>query len=115
MIPVAANDGEHPVTEVFPGITAPQTSGAPGSAGDRSSPGTVPLTGSSGLPGVGTVMPVGSQADPGTGTVNQPGQTAESVISPGPAQDYADTGAGGGRARVDSGRRFDWQQSPGGQ
>jgi hypothetical protein len=83
---------------------------AAGSSPSRSSPGAVPLTGESGLQGVGTVMSLKSQADPGSDTVNQPGQTGESVISVGPEEDYAYTGAGQGEAIVDTSHRYDWQQ-----
>jgi hypothetical protein len=92
---MAANDGSHPVRELF-GVQLPDGTGAPGSTGDRTSPGGVDLTGQSGLPNVGVAMPLAGMADPGSDNVNLPGQTAASAISPGPASAYADTNAGKG-------------------
>jgi hypothetical protein len=110
---VAANDGEHPVREMFPGVMVPDSTGAAGSTGDRTPPPDEDVpAGQSGLPGVGTELPLTVQAGLGSSaSTSQPGQTAASVISPGPAQDYADTGAGQGS--TDHWARRDYQQAPG--
>jgi hypothetical protein len=91
---MAAN-ADQPTRELF-GVQLPDGTGAPGSTGDRTSPGGVDLTGQSGLPGVGVAMPLAGMADPGSDTVNQPGQNDPSSIAPGPAAGYVSTGAGQG-------------------
>jgi hypothetical protein len=106
------------VPDPFPGITAPAGTGAPGSQGDR----TVPPdagepAGLSGLPGSGMIMPAALHGGgPGQGTsTSQPGQTAASVISPGPAADYTSPGPRPGRSVVEGGpNRYSWQQPAGG-
>lgn len=91
---MAANDGEHPVREIFPGIGA-GFSNAPGSAGDRRIDESVPVpSGSSGVPNVGTEVPLSEQVGPGEGTSTaQPGQNyGFQSGDPG----YTQTGAGHG-------------------
>jgi hypothetical protein len=110
---VAANDGEHPVRETFPGIPVPDTTGAAGSAGARTpapskpwAPGT-----ESGIPGVGVPMSLYLQLDAqGARAVTLPGQLNEMLSGLGP-EDIADTGAGRGRAGHWD--RYDWQPPDG--
>lgn len=114
---MAANDGNpaHRIDSLF-GIPLPDTTGAPGSAGDRTPPPGSEVPGAqSGIPGVGVTMALSDQSGPGESlATTQPGQVATSVISPGPEDSYTDTGAGGGHPVMDSSHRYPWQQQPGG-
>ena len=99
---MAANDGDHPTRELF-GVPLPSSTGAPG---------TSPATGRARADSAGTTVtgPAGSWQDrfaAVSGTV-QPGQSEDSPVSPGPAQDYVSDGPKPDR----SGHypRRDWQQ-----
>jgi cytochrome c1 len=119
---VAVNDGiGNPVQDPFPGISAGADSSAPGSSGASASQTSGPVVGSPvvSVPGASSQVP----ASRPTVTVTA-GDTSgmsddlpahASQIMPGPAPDYLSTGAGGGRARVDSSGRYPWQQPAGGQ
>lgn len=68
-----------------------------------------------GLPGVGTVLPLAQQTSSGEGaSPEQPGQVDASVLTPGPAEGYASTGAGRGHNIADQ-HRYPWQAAAGGQ
>jgi hypothetical protein len=111
---MTANDGiSGPVRDPFPGIALPSGTGAPGSE--------VPQ-------GEGPVIGIPVVTDPGdsaqvpgelgralvtAGDTTQGDPAAHTAISEG-GDGYVSTGAGGGRARVDSGGRYDWQQPAGG-
>lgn len=88
---------------------------APGGSGPRTPPPDQQVpAGMSGLPGVGTVSPLGSQAGPGeSASTSQPGQTADSPILIGPADQYVNTGATGSDARTDHFTREPYQQPRG--
>jgi hypothetical protein len=102
---MAANDGDHPIRETFPGISIPATTGAPGSSGVSDSPagtggGAViasPVVsapyGSSQLPENKPTLPV-TQGD--TSGFSDDSPVHESAIVPGPVADYLSTGAGQG-------------------
>ena len=63
-----------------------------------------------GRPGSGTAQPL--SAGPGeSASTSLPGQTAVSVISPGPAEGYISTGATG-TGHADHWPRYDWQSQP---
>lgn len=83
---------------------APGSRGAAGDAADNASAGPVSI------PMIGSWQST-SRYDADTSGTMQAGQTDASVISPGPAADYADTGAGDGRAG--HWKRYDWQQPDG--
>ena len=94
-----------------------------GLPGDYTSTGAMGSSGATGPPADETSTRItpstGSAQDAYTasaGTI-QPGQTSESVISPGPASGpgntYSDTGAGDGG--TDHWKRYDWQQEPPGR
>lgn len=90
--------------------------GAPGTAPDRQPPpDDFEVPGElSGIPNVGVQMALSDQVGYGEGlSSTQPGQTGTSAISPGPADGYTDTGAGDGRAVIDSATRYSWQQEAG--
>jgi hypothetical protein len=112
---MAANDGSHPVRDLF-GVPLPDGTGAVGSSPDRTPPPDSLVPGGvSGLPGAGTAMALSLQAGPGSSaSTSQPGQNAPSEIAPGPAGGYMSTGAGGGQ-NGDHSPRYDWQQPPGGE
>jgi len=89
-----------------------------GLPGDYTSTGAMGSSGASGPPADETstrVTPAtGSEQDAYTasaGTI-QPGQTSESVISPGPAADYASKGPMPDRGHTDPWTRYDWQATP---
>jgi hypothetical protein len=95
---MAANDGEHPVREPFPGITVPDGTGATGSAPSRPGYGGPVPSAASGLPGVGTPVPLSGQAgEHHTVSSLQPGQNEGFPGGPDSAR-YTDTGAGKGNA-----------------
>lgn len=109
---MATNDGiGNDVRDPFPGISAgctgqfcaPGSAGASGRAADDT--GRVAVT-----------SPTGAFYDrdiaPGS-AVTQPGQAAVSPLSPGPAPDYVNTGAGDGRAGHY--QRYPWQAPDGGR
>jgi hypothetical protein len=105
---MAANDGEHPVSELF-GVRLPNTTGAPGTAGasgdadDDTGAGRV-------TPPWGPSQASARYPASTSGTV-MPDQVSDSPISTGPERDYSDTGAGRG-----SGSHYPrrpWQQSDG--
>ena len=104
---MAANDGEHPVSDLF-GVRLPDGTGAPGSAGASGRAADDRPAGPVTLPGIGAWQP-DSRYDAATGGTAEPGQVADSPISPGPESDYSDTGAGRG-----SGSHYprrSWQQA----
>lgn len=103
------------IPDPFPGISAGTDTGAPGSSPDRTAPpDSVVPGGRTGLPGVGTVTALDLQAGPGeSASTSQPGQTAASVIAPGPASDYSSPGPRPSSAHTDAWPREDWQQGPG--
>jgi hypothetical protein len=115
---MAANDGEHPVTDLF-GVPLPDGTGALGSAGDRTAPPDAGIPGgTSGIPGVGTAMALSLQAGPGeSASTTQPGQNAASQIAPdeGGTYTFTSTGAGQGvNVSATAHGRQPWQQPPGG-
>ncbi len=107
-----------------PGFTGPTPAGqfsphdqgmsAAGSAPSRSSPGAVPLTGQTGLPGIGTVTSLKSQADPGTATTTMPGQNDLGISGADADPGYTDSGAGHGSTFADQHRQV-YQQKPAGE
>lgn len=113
---MAVRNGDGPVPqEFFPGVAA-WGQLAPGSvpsrtpAPDRGAPDS-----DSGAPGMGTPMNLRDQAvDSRNASPQTPGQNDPSVISPGPAEGYVDSGARSGHEHTDAWPRFSWQASPGG-
>ncbi len=89
---MAANDGENPVREMFPGIAVPDRTGLAGTAEDRSpAPDDVPAT---------VTSPAATWWDQASVTTHgtiQPGQLDEGLSGLG-AGFTADTGAGHGSA-----------------
>ena len=89
-----------------------------GLPGDYTSTGAMGSSGASGPPAdemTTRITPsTGSEQDAYTasaGTI-QPGQTSASVISPGPAADYASKGPMPDRGHTDPWTRYDWQATP---
>lgn len=110
MTGVANGDGT-PARDLF-GYPLPAGTGAAGSTAPRTLPPDrdLPAGQWSGRPGSGTAQPL--SAGPGeSASTSLPGQTAVSIISPGPAEGYISTGATG-TDHADHWPRYDWQSQP---
>lgn len=106
---VANGDGT-PVDMLF-GFPLPDGTGAAGSTASRTRP---PDTGiphiDSGIPGTGTALPLFAQTGRGeSASLNQPGQNDTSIMSPGPADEYASHGPYDSGGHADHWRRYSWQ------
>lgn len=93
---MAANDGDHPVSEIFPGIAVPAGTGAPGSPG-ASEPGPMAdnaysTAATSVYESVQNRPASAYTVGVGTDDVNMPGQSREGLSG----QTITNTGAGQG-------------------
>jgi hypothetical protein len=112
---MTANDGNHPVRESFPGIAIPDGTGAPGSSGASGS--AADDAGAGHVTLASGAWQEGARYPAATGGTVMPGQSGQTVISPGPdsgPDSYTDTGAGHGRTMTSEAHRYPWQQPAGG-